>query len=685
MKAAPTTICILLLAARLATAQPTDAERAAQPNAAEGSNAGGPANTEMRDILDLNLEQLSRTDVVVPALDTVVTTVARQESTVGRTPAAVFVITQDMIRRSGATNIPDALRMAPGVEVARIDANKWAISIRGFNSRFANKLLVQIDGRAVYSQLFGGVYWDVQDVVLQDVERIEVIRGPGGTVWGANAVNGVINIITKQARDTQGALISGLGGNEERGTSTVRYGGQAGDSVHWRVYGRQFERDGGFDPVESSDDWRQARTGFRADWMPSRDDVVSFQGNFYDGESGTRGPILQPTFPFSQILSFDDEVRGGNGLIQWTRTFDEQTDWRLQCYYDRTERRLPIFSEARDTFDVDYQNRFPLADNHRLIWGCGYRRSSDSIGGGPAVSFDPPERAFESYSCFVQDEVALEPDRWYLTLGSKFEENSFTGFEYQPTARLLFLPSPQQSCWLAVSRAVRLPGRSELNALSTTPVTSVPPIFSQFQGNPSLAAEDLLAFESGYRAQPADWFSFDVAMFYNDYQDLITAVTGAPVITPIGFVIPSVAANDLDGETYGVEISGTYDAAAWWRLRAAYSFLRLQLHGVGRSPGERTEGSSPHHRLYLWSSWDVCRDVEFDLIGRYADRLASLAVPSYFTLDMRLGWRPRQNMELAVVGQNLLDAEHLEFADALAGAIATEVQRSVYGIITWTY
>ncbi|MBI3468652.1 MAG: TonB-dependent receptor [Planctomycetes bacterium] len=546
---------------------------------------------------------------------------------------------------------------------------------------------MQIDGRAVYSQLFSGVFWDVQDVVLQDVERIEVIRGPGGTVWGANAVNGVINIITKQAKDTQGALISGGGGNEERGFSTVRYGGQTGDTVHWRVYGRQFERDGGFNPVESSDDWRQARAGFRGEWTPTTDDTVSFQGNFYDGDSGLRTIDTIPFSPFSRVLSFDEEVRGGNGLIQWGRVFDEQTDWRLQCYYDRTERLAPAtISEARNTFDLDYQNRFAVGLRQQVIWGCEYRRSADSTAGGFRIRLDPPERTFESYSCFVQDEFALQPDRWYFTVGSKFEKNSFTGFEYQPSVRLLFLPSNRQSCWAAVSRAVRLPGRIEQDAVIHPAVLGVaPPTFLEIRGGSALAAEDLLAFELGYRAQPADAFSFDVAAFCNDYQNLIGTVAGTPFFTPIGLIVPTTFANALDGQGYGVELAGTYAVTESWRLRGAYSYLQLQIHGADRLSAERIEGSSPHNRLHLWSSWDLGGNVQFDAIGRYVDNVPQHAVSSYFMMDLRLGWRPKPAWELAVVGQNLLDAEHPEFADLRGAAIATEVQRAVYGMITWNY
>lgn len=665
--------CIGLLAA-------AGAAVAAQPgDSPEAPGAGS-------DILNLNLEQLSKTAVLVPALDTVVSTVNREESTVGRTAAAVFVITPEMIRRSGARNVPEALRMAPGVEVAQINASIWAISIRGFNGRFANKLLVQIDGRVVYNQLFGGVFWDVQQVVLEDVERIEVIRGPGGTVWGANAVNGVINVITKPASQTQGALISGGGGNVERGFSTVRYGGQVGPDFSWRVYGQQFERAANFSPDGAFDDARQGLGGFRTDWTPTCEDTVTLQGDMYNGTSGSSGIFAIPTPPFDELLTSGENVRGGNVLFRWGRKLDEQTDWKLQTYYDRTERHTPVFIDNQDTVDVDYQLRFPVCDWNDVICGCGYRRITNQGNQGFFYTLEPQQITTNLYSCFVQDEMTLVPDRWCFTAGSKFEHNDFTGVEIQPTVRLLFTPTKRETYWGAISRAVHTPTLADENSITT--IHAAPanvPVFGQFQPNNDLESESVVAYELGYRAQPVNSFSWDIAVYFNDYSDISATIPGAPVTIPPGFLIfPATPQNVLAGEGYGTELAVTWDVNERWKLYGAYTFLRLQLHGSGVSNAETDEGSSPHNIFYVRSSWDLANDWDFDLIARYMDNLEGLDVPHYFTMDARLAWRPTCHFEAALVGQNLLDSHHPEFVESVGTVQATEVRRGVYAVVTWT-
>ena len=455
---------LLALPASVICAQ-DEVTRSAPPPPSE-SDLGLDGLDEIMDLVDEPLENLTRQNVVVPALDVQVSTVSRTESTVGRSAAAVFVVTNEMIRRSGARTIPDALRLVPGVQVARIDANKWAVTIRGFNGRYANKLLVQIDGRSVYTPLFAGVYWDVQDVVLEDVDRIEVIRGPGAAVWGANAVNGVVNIITKSARDTQGTFVEAGSGTEERSFSTVRTGGKLGQNAYYRIYGKWFERDRAGLPTGIADDeWRQGRTGFRIDWEPNGCDKLTFQGDAYGGTSGTANRIPDSLPPdFQSTITDDSRVSGGNALLRWSRTIDAETDWSLQFYYDRTSRKAVTtgFQEDRDTIDLDFQHRFPLAPEHSLIWGFGYRNSKDSIRSSPFyLQFYPSDRADDLFSYFVQDEITLREDLLYLTVGSKFEHNDYTAFEYQPTGRLLWTPDPRHSIWAAISRAVRTPSRAE--------------------------------------------------------------------------------------------------------------------------------------------------------------------------------------------------------------------------------
>lgn len=640
------------------------------------------------DILSMNLEQLTRVDVVAPSLDMVVTTVTRQESTVGRSPTAIYVVTQDMIRRSGARTIPDVLRMVPGLQVARLDANKWAVSSRGFNSQFANKMLVQIDGRVVYTQTFGGVWWDEVDVLLQDIDRIEVIRGPGATVWGSNAVNGVINIIRKRAADTQGALLAGGGGTEERGFSNARYGGQIGNDIHYRVYAKQFERDAGHAPLGTAhDDWRQVRSGFRMDWQPDSLDFVTLQGDYFEGASGTEQIVAAPQFPFVDDFVGDSIARGRNILFRWTRTPDCCSSWSLQLFYDRIERHYsPFFIEDRDVFDLDFQHQVRLNDRHNFIWGFGYRLHDDRTQtDGFVFDLDPAKRSTDRFGYFLQDEITLLHDRLFFIAGSKFEHNDFTGFEYQPSGRLLWTPDQRRTGWASISRAVRVPTRVEDDLILRLPPTMN--VYPEFMGTRQIEAEDVLAYEAGFRAQPRDEFSWDLAVFYNDYNNLIGLRPG-----PVGFrpgiplpVLPLTVVNAVDAQTYGYEFRATYQVRRNWHLHGSYSFLRMFLQGApdAQNPSG-VAGQSPRNQVYLRSWWDLGANWEFDLIGRYVDSLPDLNVPSYIQMDARLGWRPRHNLELAIVGLNLLDSHHLEFRDPLLGFVATEVERSVYGMVTWT-
>jgi iron complex outermembrane recepter protein len=641
------------------------------------------------DAADTDIEQLGRVDVSAqqaPALAETVTSVSRQPSTVGKSPAAVFVITQEMILRSGCNNIPDLLRLVPGMEVARIDANKWAVSCRGFNNLYAKHLLVQVDGRAVYTQFFSGVIWDMQDVVLQDVERIEVVRGPGATVWGANAVNGVINIITKRAADTQGLLATGGTGTEERGFSTLRYGGQVGDDFHWRVYGKQFERDGGYFFGDEADDWRQQRGGFRADWTPTPDDVVTFQGDLFDCDAGQLQSFAVAGFPFVATDAFDNHDFGQNAVVRWSHEIDDASDWSVQAYYDRFGRETPHVDLEQETADVDGQLRFPIGYRHNVICGGGYRHISDHLFGNFGFSLDPPARNTNLFSAFIQDEIMLSEDFWYLIVGAKWEHNDFSGPEYQPSIRLLCTPNERETVWAAVSRAVRTPNRSEDDLLFHQFVGfTPPPTYVRIVGNPAIEAEDLLAFELGYRAQPTESFSWDLATFYNNYTDLSgPAPIGAPFFDPTlgALIVPQALFNALSADTYGAELASTYMMNEDWRLSGAYTLLYIDMHAGAT---DTTEGSSPHNQANLRSSWNLRPDLDFDLIGRYVDNLPALGVSSYVAMDARLAWRPWNDFEWAVVGRNLLDDRHAEFRDAFSGIIGTEVQSEVYTTLTWVH
>ncbi|MBN2292260.1 MAG: TonB-dependent receptor [Pirellulales bacterium] len=641
------------------------------------------------DLLDLDIEQLRKTSVAAPSFDVEVTSVTKQKSTVGRSPAAIFVITPEMIRRSGYTTVPDLLRMVPGMDVARINSSTWAVSCRGFNAQFANKLLVLIDGRSVYNQLFGSVYWDVQDMLLEDIERIEVIRGPGGTLWGDNAVNGVVNIITKKAQDTQGTLVTAGGGNLDKVIDGIRVGGNNGNGMYWRIYGKHFERGNEYDANGAHDAWRMGRGGFRLDWDLDKCDTdkLTVLGNYYGGNEGQNLLVPQPFPPYRQHVVDTAGVSGANILTRWDHRIDKESDWKLQLYFDRTFRDEYIAQQQNNTLDVEFQHRFPLGPRQNFIWGLDYRQVHDYITTDTFfVQVDPTERTTNLFSGFLQDEITLIEDRLVFTIGTKLEHNSYSGFECQPSARLLWSPDERQAVWAAISRAVRTPTRQEENA--TTNIGPLPmfplPTFGRFMGNPDLQSEALMAYEVGYRAQPTEHFSWDVTGFINMYENFIWIVSGMPFPENTYRVMPFLPDNKWRAQTYGFEISGQWSISERWRVSAWYSLLELYVQDTFGSPTPYLrEKYSPCNQTTLKSSWDLGSDVDFDMQLRYVDSLPGLSVPSYITMDMRLGWRPNKNFELALVGQNLLDNHHFEWGNEGSVYLPDEVRRTVFAQLTW--
>jgi len=594
-----------------------------------------------------------------------ITTVSKRPGRLVDAASAIQVITSEEIRRSGASSLPEALRLASNLQVAQIDSNRWAISARGFNSATANKLLVLIDGRSVYTPLFSGVFWDVQHVMLEDIDRIEVISGPGATLWGANAVNGVINVITKSARDTQGVLLSGGGGSFLRGFGNARYGGNIGRDFYFRVYGMGFDRDdtklrGGRD-ADSSGFIGQG--GFRADWLPVSGATGTIQGNFYGGQIGQTAPG-------------DVAVDGQNLIGRWTHPLTIRSDVSVQLYWDRTHRQIPgSISEILNTYDIEFQHRLPLGERNRLIWGAGYRLMQDDVKNPAALAFLPGRRDLHLFSGFLQDEITLLRDQLVLTVGSKFEHNDYSGFEFQPSARIAWMPVANHTLWAAVSRAVRSPSRidTELFAPST------PPFFLRGGGG-RFDSETVLAYELGYRTEIANRLGLSVSTFYNDYDDIrsVEPIPGAPG--------QNIILNELAAKTYGVELSLAWQATDWWRLRGGYTYFRKEIN-LGRSLDinqGRGEGNDPHHQFLVQSMINLPANVEFDSVLRYVDNLNQRGptVPSYVSLDLRLGWRPTPNWEFAIVGQNLLDKRHAEFG---APATRQEIPRSVYGKLTWKF
>jgi len=619
-------------------------------------------------------------------MDIEITSVAKKPQKQSEAAAAIFVITNDDLRRRGVTSIPEALRYVPGLNVARIDANKWAITSRGFNSRFANKLLVLIDGRSVYTPLFAGVYWETHDVPLEDIERIEVIRGPGGTLWGANAVNGVINIITKSASDTQGTLLAAGIGNEERGGGTLRHGGKLQNGADYRIYAKYSSHDEGYSATDTHDDWNLGQVGFRTDWGHSNRDSFTLQGDAYRGAAGEL--VNLPTGPSgaSTVVTpvvGDTDVSGGNLLFRWERTLNESSDFMLQAYLDHVSRDEVVLFEDRDILDIDFQHHLRLSQAHDVLWGLGYRHTDDDTDNNAAFSLTPPSRHVHLASAFLQDEISLT-ESVRLTVGAKLEHNSFTRLEFQPNVRLARVMDNGQTLWAAVSRAVRTPARGEHNVRLRLVPSPDPgaPVYAT--GNDSFKSEELLAYELGYRLHPHNNVKLDITAFYHDYHNLRTFdAANAP---PADVLFPFD--NHMKGETYGLEIATQWRVNPDWRLNGSYSYLHSSLELESPSVdafSKSAEDASPRHQASLLSSHDLGNNLEFDAGLRFVDdiKVTGVDIDSYVELDARIGWKPRPGIELSVTGANLLDKHHTEFLPDFIATQPTEIERSIYAKIIW--
>ncbi len=617
-----------------------------------------------------------------------ITSLSKKKEKLSESAAAAYVITAEEIRRSGHTSIPDLLRMVPGLQVARINSNTWAVTSRGMaHAEYANKMLVMIDGRSIYTPLHGGVYWNTHDVPLESIERIEVIRGPGGALWGANAVNGVINIITKSARDTQGGLVTAGAGTDLKSQGMLRYGGKIDDGTYYRVYGKYLDRDEGrrIDGLGAGrDGWDTFQSGFRLDSEATDRDHLTVQGDFLTGDIGRISTVHSLTAPYAVEVTEDLDVDGQNLLARWTRQYADDSDLSLQMYYDRTRRREIVFNETRQTYDLDFQHRFWWRQGHEITWGLGYRLTSDRLSGTFDFDLDPDAYDLDVFSGFVQDRIALLGDRVNLILGSKFEHNDFTGFEYQPSARLVWNADAHRTLWASVARGVRTPTRYDRDVDSSWGVTPGPPVYAvRAYGNDDQDAEKVLAYELGYRCQPSERLSLDLAAFFNRYDDLRTFEGSFSDAINMGsyILMPFTAGNKMDGETYGIELAAVYEATDDWTLNLGYAFLQMQLHPDNSSTytrDEGIEGASPHNQLSLRSYWNVTDALEFDLAAYYVDNLPSQDTAHTLRLDARLGWRINENTELSLVGQNLLQPRHKEFDGSNAALFATEAERAFF-------
>jgi len=618
--------------------------------------------------------------------DIEITSVLRTPESLRGAAAAVAVVTADDLHRSGARDVPEALRGLPGIYLGQRNANSWSLGARGFSSINSEKLLVLSDTRSIYTPLFSGVIWDVQNYIMEDIDRIEVIRGPGATQWGSNAVNGVINITTKSARDTQGFYAEAGGGSEERAALALRDGGRIGERGYFRVFGQYFDRNASHlaDPA-SPDGWHMGHAGFRTDWEAGAAQVLTLQGDWYDGRIGEVGPAVTiigrpgPTPPLRA------QVHGGNVLGRWHHGIDADSNFELRAYYDHTHRNDPSFHDDLDTVDVDFQHHF-LLPAQQITWGLNYRATWNLNEGKGIFNVSPPHSHDQLFSGFVQDQVALLQSL-HLTLGTKLEHNDFSGFEVQPSVRLAWDVTGEQTVWTAVSRAVRVPTRLERDIdIDVTPPGSDPAVI--LLGNPDFGAERLLAYELGYRWQVSPRLSLDAASFYNRYRGLASLELEDSYTDSTGRTIFPIRNENLNvGRAVGAELLANFSVMDSWRMTASYSFLDLNItpHGQDQNRGAFIAGSTPRSQVGLRSSIDV-RGVQIDgflrrigAIRHDPQIVTGEGIPAYTELDVRLAHAWHQ-LEFELLLRNLLHEEHLEFG---APAQRGEIERSAYAGITW--
>ncbi|HTI87464.1 MAG TPA: TonB-dependent receptor [Alphaproteobacteria bacterium] len=602
------------------------------------------AAPSIEDLSRLSIEELS-------AIDLQVTSVSRRPEPLSKAPAAIYVITQDDIRRAGVTSLTEALRLAPNLEVAQLNASTYTVSARGFN-RFeaANKLQVLIDGRTVYNPLHAGVFWDVANVMVEDIDRIEVISGPGGALWGTNAVNGVINVVTKGAEATRGGLASAQIGNVNR-NGALRYGGALGSNGAYRVYGMTFA-DGhtvNANGTSLGDDWYGSQGGFRTDWKTDGN-AFTVQGDVFNNPFHTGG-----------------QARGGNALARWTHTLGAASSVEVQTYYDKTERVTPGVVDAVETGDLQAQHTFATGA-HKVVWGGGYRVQTDRFS-NTLNGFALNKERDTTYigNVFAQDTIALDSDL-ALTLGTKLEHSTFSGTEYMPEARLGWSVTDDDFLWGAVSRAVRTPSRIDREL--------------QFPGlllpAPSFDSEKLIAYEIGHRGRLSPRASGTLALYYHDYDDLRTTSLAN------GSTFPVQLQNGMEGSTYGLEAWGDYALTSWWRLSPGLNVIKKHLHlkpGQTDTSNRQAAGNDPEYQASLRSSMDLGRDVEFDIGIRAVDQLSNPSIPSYYSLDTRVGWTVTPGVELSLAGFNLLDSHHPETGPAPQA----EIRRTVYVGTRWRF
>ncbi len=645
-------------------------------------------------IMDLDLEDLMQIEV---------TSVSKKQETIKGAAAAIYVITADDIRHSTARHIPELLRMVPGLHVGQIDANRWEVSARGSGGQFSNKLLVLMDGRTVYTPIFSGVFWDAQDTALEDIERIEVIRGPGASLWGSNAVNGIINIITKSAKDTASTFISAGGGNEDHGLVTMRSGTQVGENAWFRGYGKFNNTDNSttINGGSSYDEAQKGRGGFRFDVYDEEsvenqqhgdtdsaakdnrkqppanpDSHFTLQGDVFANNEATRADIIDREQIAYKTLEQDGDLSGGNILGRFTKSIAGASELQLQAYYDRENRHELLIDSHIDTYDFDSQIRFPLAEGHEMTTGVNFRHVEDALEGKSGLQFNPVDRSRSYVGVFAQDEISLIPNSLKFILGTKFDHNEFTGGVWQPTTRLSWQINQRHSVWTAVSRAMRIPARSDNDVQLLAEIVPGPqPLATEFFGNRDLRAEELIAYEAGYRVEPSSRLLLDANFFVHSYDDVVTA-TPAALPTSDPRILPLLLTGSDRGDVYGTEIVLTWQALEDLRLQLWYDYLANEL--VADSP-------DPAHQASLRAIYNWSPTIGTSLQSRYVDNIPMYNVPSYIEADAKIWWRPLPAWEFSLSGINLLHDDHQEYAPQIFRIQETQAERAVLAKVMWTF
>jgi len=632
------------------------------------------------DLLNMSLSELSNIQV---------TSVSKKAEKETEAAAAIYVITQEDIKRSGAKEIPEMLRMVPGITVTRAGSHDWTVTARGFNGQFSNKLLVLMDGRTIYSPLFSGVVWDIQDTMIEDIDRIEVIRGPGATLWGANAVNGVINIITKHSKDTVGGLAIAAAGNQLRDQGAVRYGIKTGDDSYMRAYAKHTGYNSEYNTSGDSanDNWTRSQAGFRSDTTLNESNKLTVQGDMYANDESAPYTIPDLTSGSYSANVNGIKAAGGNILSRWENNISKESQTSLQLYLDHAYYKNPYFNDTTNTGDVDFQHIWTGWNRQEIVWGVGYRYiHSENDPASQQYALIPSTRSDNLFNAFLQDKFTLVPNNLFLTLGSKFEHNAYTGNELQPSARISWLPTDNQTVWASVSRAVHTPSRfTDDGQLSYGIIPpGMLPVLVQSQGNRGLNSEELVAYELGYRIQPTKSSSIDVAGFYNDYSNLFRDNLGAFSVPGSYVLQPVIAYNDNSARSVGVEISSKWNVNNEWQLAGGYSYINLVFDNKDGGLNSNFQGKQPKHQFNMRSTYLFPYNVEMTNAVYYVDDLTGLGVNNYYRFDTRLAYEIMKGIEISLVGQNLLDKRHQEFTPFLYGA-PSEIGRSVYGNIAFKF